>query len=209
MNFHPVVLSGNGVRMEPLDYRHTQDLLLAAAYDEIWTYLDEPTPRTVEDVRLLIADALDEQHNGKRLPFAIIDMNNGHAVGSISYIDIRIPDRGVEIGWMWLTPGVWRHLVGLRSAYLLARHAFEDQGAIRVAFKTDKRNTRSQRMIEALGATREGVWRNHRILSDGTRRDSIFYSITDDEWPATGRALAMRFGAASDAATVLAERRRP
>lgn len=131
----------------------------------------------------IIADALDDQKFGRRLPFAIVDSHTETAVGSTSYIDIRPEDRGVEIGWTWLTPSRWGTGINREAKYQLLRHAFEGQDAIRVALKTDSRNHRSQRAIESLGAVREGVWRNHRILSDGRYRDSVFYSITDAEWP--------------------------
>lgn len=183
MKFARVTLAGGRVRLEPLDHRHATDLLHAAAHDDIWTYLDEPTPRTDSEIRTFIADALNDQTAGRRLPFAIIDTRAGTAVGSTSYIDIRPADRGVEIGWTWLTPTTWGTGINRQAKYLLLKHAFEDQGAIRVALKTDSRNIRSQRAIEALGASREGVWRNHRILSTGAYRNSVFYSITADEWP--------------------------
>lgn len=183
MTVRPVVLADSGVRLEPLSVSHAQELLAAAAHDEIWTYLDEPTPRTNGAVLRLIEEALYEQRQDRRVPFAIIDARDGRAVGSVSYIDIRCHDRGVEIGWMWLTPSRWGQGLGFRAIHLLAGHAFAELGAIRVAFKTDQRNVKSQSLIESTGAVREGVWRNHRILSDGTRRHSVFYSITDDEWP--------------------------
>jgi RimJ/RimL family protein N-acetyltransferase len=165
VNLQPVTLTGSRVRLEPLDYRHAADLLVAANHDEIWTYLDEPTPSTAKDIEAFIRDGLDELAAGRRVPFAIVDLEDGTAVGSTSYIDIRPHDRGVEIGWTWLTPSRWGTGMNRESKYLLLRHAFEDQGAIRVALKTDVRNVRSQRAIEGVGAVREGVWRNHRILS--------------------------------------------
>ena len=88
----------------------------------------------------------------------------------------------MEIGWTWLNPSIWRTGINTEAKYLLLAHAFE-AGAIRVAFKADARNERSRRAIEALGATYEGIWRNHRILSDGHYRDSAYYSIIDSDWP--------------------------
>lgn len=184
MNLQPVTLTGKVVRLEPLGPDHAADLLVAAAHDEIWTYLDEPTPRTPEMVESLIRDALHDLSQGTRLPFAIIDVESGRAVGSTSYIDIRPRDRAVEIGWTWMTLGVWGTGANTEAKFLLLAHAFEEQNAGRVAIKTDLRNQRSQKAIEKLGATREGVWRNHRILSDGTYRHSVYYSVIDSEWPA-------------------------
>lgn len=184
MNIHPVTLSGSRVTLEPLSARHARDLFSAAAHDQVWTFLDEPTPHTLAQIQELIEDATRDQERGTRLAFAVIDNASGRAVGSTSYIDIRCPDRGLEIGWTWTVPSVWGTGINAESKYLLLRHAFEEQSAIRVAIKTDLRNIRSQRAIEALGAHREGVWRNHRVLSTGKYRDTIYYSVIESEWPA-------------------------
>ena len=189
MKLDATVLTGEIVRLEPLDFRHTEELVEAANYDEIWTYLDEPTPNTSEAMNQLVQDALNEQERGIRVPFAVIDLATGRAVGSTSYIDIRPHDRGVEIGWTWLTPSQWGTGANTDAKLLLLRHAFEDQNAGRVAIKTDLRNVRSQRAIERLGATREGTWRNHRILSDGSYRHTVYYSVIDAEWPTVRDAL--------------------
>lgn len=183
MNLDPVVLSGALVRLEPLSQEHASDLLDAAAHDEVWTYLDEPTPRAIEDMERLIDEAQREQREGTRLPFAIIHSPTSRAVGSISYINISHAHRSLEIGWAWLSPCLWGHGVFTEAAYLLLRHAFEDMVVVRVAFKADVRNNRSRRAINHLGATQEGILRNHRILSTGYRRDSVFYSVIDSEWP--------------------------
>ena len=182
MNIQPTTLDGRRVVLEPLQRRHADGLLRAAAYDEIWTYLDEPTPRDIEAIHRLVDDAHRDQAAGSRLAFAIVDRTNGVAVGSTSYINIRPDDRGLEVGWTWLTPGVWSTGINTEATYLLLRHAFEEQDAIRVAMKADLRNIRSQRAMDALGAVREGVWRNHRVLSTGEYRDSVYYSIIADEW---------------------------
>ena len=183
MNLSPVALFGQRVMLEPMNERHADDLLTAASHDDIWEFLDEPTPRTSEQIRKLISDAQSAQARGDRLPFAIIDATTGVAIGSTSYIDIRPQDRGLEIGWTWITPGSWGNGVNTEAKYLLLRYAFEQQDAIRVAIKTDARNVRSKRAIEKLGASFEGVWRNHRILSSGLYRDTAYYSIIASEWP--------------------------
>lgn len=192
MNLRPVVLRGKAVRLEPLGYQHTDDLAEAAAFDEIWTYLDEPTPRTVQAITALIRDALEELERGVRVPFAIIDLSVGKAVGSTSYIDIRPHDRTVEIGWTWLTPQAWGTGVNTEAKFLLLQHAFEEHQVGRVAIKTDARNKRSQRAIARLGAVREGVWRNHRLLSTGEYRDTVYYSVIRSEWPAVRQHLIAR-----------------
>jgi RimJ/RimL family protein N-acetyltransferase len=104
-------------------------------------------------------------------------------------MDIARSDRGLEIGWTWLNPAHWRSSVNSECKYLLLRHAFETLGAIRVALKTDLRNTRSQAAIERLGAVKEGVLRNHKVVKDCYRRWTVTYSIIDDEWPAVKQRL--------------------
>lgn len=184
MEVKAATLHGQLIRLEPLSLDHVPDLAEAAAHDAIWTYLDEPTPRTIHDVERLVQEALDEEQRGARLPFAIMATDSGRAVGSVSFIDLQAAHRGLEIGWGWITPDRWGSGAMREAAFLLLHYAFEALGAIRVAFKTDVRNLRSQGALAALGATREGTFRRHRILADGYVRDSAYYSITDDEWPA-------------------------
>ena len=130
-----------------------------------------------------ISAALQEQAVGMVLPFAIIDLATGYAVGSTRYMTIAVRDRGLEIGWTWLSAQVQRTGVNTECKYLLLRHAFETLGAIRVQLKTHHDNVRSQRDIERIGATREGVLRNHMIMPDGSYRHSVYYSVIESEWP--------------------------
>jgi N-acetyltransferase len=183
MKLQPIELAGKRARLEPLGYEHIDDLVAASDHDDIWKYLDEATPRGHGPVETLIRQAIDDQAAGHRMPFAVIDATTDRAVGSTSYVDIRPADRGVEIGWTWLAPTVWGTGINTESKYLLLAHAFEAQSAIRVAIKTDARNIRSLRAIERLGAVREGTWRNHRVLSTGKYRDSVYFSIIESEWP--------------------------
>ncbi|HEX6500216.1 MAG TPA: GNAT family N-acetyltransferase [Micromonosporaceae bacterium] len=194
MNLDPVVLAGPSVRLEPLSRTHAADLLTAASHDEVWTYLDEPTTRTVEDMWRMTDEALHEQQDGSRLPFAIIESATSRAVGSVSYINISHAHRSLEIGWAWLAPDVWGQGIFGEAGYLLLRHALEYLGAVRVSFKADIRNLQSQRAIVKLGATCDGVFRNHRILSDGHKRDSVYFSVIDSDWPSVHEQLKHRLG---------------
>lgn len=191
MKLQSLTLTGSHIRLEPLGPQHASDLADAATDQRIWTYLDEPQPWTRATVDRFVSEAQAEQLTGRRIAFAIVERSSERAVGSTSFLDIRPHDRGVEIGWTWLAPFVWNSGVNTEAKYLLLSHAF-DAGAIRVAIKTDRRNERSQRAIEALGATREGVWRNHRVLSTGAYRDTVYYSIIDSEWPAVREHLQTR-----------------
>lgn len=178
----PVTLEGKWARLEPLTLAHAPQLFDASQDSEIWAYMPVPTPKSVDDVRAWIQDALITQERGLFLPFAIIDLATNRTVGSTRYLDISAPDRHVEIGWTWLGKNYWRTPINTECKYLLLKHAFETLGCIRVSLKTDLRNERSQRAIERIGAQREGVWRRVVIMHDGYQRSSVFYSILDDEW---------------------------
>lgn len=191
LSVEPVVLEGQWARLEPLAERHADDLLVAARDERIWAYMPRRL-ETLEDVRAWIAATLAEQATGASLPFAIIDRATGRAIGSTRFMEIQPAHRGVEIGWTWLSSDAWRTPVNTECKYLLLRHAFETWGCIRVQFKTDRRNDQSRRAIERLGAQFEGVLRHHRVLADGTYRDSAFYSIVDREWPRIKARLEAR-----------------
>lgn len=189
MNPTPVVLYGDAVKLEPLDPSHADDLLAAGADPEIWRYMPIPQPDSAAEVRKWIDEAWKLAATGDQLPFAIIDPETGRAVGSTRYLEIHRNWRTLEIGWTWLAASVQRSAVNTETKLMLLKHAFEDQGALRVQFKTDGRNIRSQKAIERLGAVKEGVLRKQRINHDGFVRDAVYYSILDDEWPAVKERL--------------------
>ena len=184
MNPTPVVLYGDAVKLEPLDPAHAEDLLAAGADPDIWSYLPIPQPRTVGQVRAWIDQAWQLAATGNQLPFAIVDPHTDRAIGSTRFLDIQRTSRTLEIGWTWLAASVQRGRVNTETKYLLLRHAFEDLGALRVQFKTDARNLKSQKAIERIGGVKEGVLRKQRINHDGFVRDAVYYSIIDTEWPA-------------------------
>jgi RimJ/RimL family protein N-acetyltransferase len=192
MNPTPVVLYGDAVKLEPLDPSHADDLLAAGADPEIWRYMPIAQPNTVAQVRQWIDEAWKLAATGEQLPFAIVDPETGRAVGSTRYLDIHRNWRTLEIGWTWLAASVQRSAVNTETKLMLLKHAFEDQGALRVQFKTDARNLRSQQAIERLGAVKEGVLRKYRIAHDGYVKDGVYYSILDDEWPAVKERLVAR-----------------
>ncbi|MCX6378392.1 MAG: GNAT family protein, partial [Armatimonadetes bacterium] len=145
--------------------------------------------QTEESVQQWYQDALRAQEAGTEVVFVIVDKETGQAVGSTRFMDISAPNRGLEIGWTWLAPDVWRTRINTECKYLLLEHCFETLGAVRVQLKTDSRNLRSQKAMERLGAVREGVLRRHRILQDGYVRDSVYYSILPQEWEEVKKRL--------------------
>ncbi len=182
MNVEPVTLTGNVVRLEPLQRKHVEALFRAAQDPTIWSYMPYNPSLSSAAMDTWLNNALEAQRLGKEVPFVIIQLATGEVVGSTRYLTITPHDRGLEIGGTWLAQAVRRTPVNTECKYLLLRHAFETLEAIRVQFKTDSRNLTSQRAIERLGGIKEGVLRNHMILPDGYYRHSVYYSILDTEW---------------------------
>ena len=190
IDVQPVVLEGEHVRLEPLTLAHTDAFHQAAQGDDIFTWMSEH-PKTREDCERWIRRALDADD---WQPFAIIERDGGRFIGSTSYLAIVPESRRLEIGWTWLVPEVRRSAVNTECKYLLLRHAFETLGCVRVELKTDGRNKRSQAAIMRIGAQYEGTFRKHQLIKDNFQRDSVWYSIIDDEWPVVKQRLEAMLG---------------
>lgn len=188
----PVTLTHAHVRLEPLRPQHAPDLFHAGHVHPSLRFQPAPPFERTVDAANWVSRALDDHLAGTRQPFAIIDPTAQVAVGSTSLFDIRPAERAVEIGYTWLAPSSQRTPINTAAKLLLLTHCFEDLGAGRVQLKTDARNTTSQRAIERLGATKEGILRKHLKLPDGFIRDTVFYSILPAEWPGIKARLEAR-----------------
>ena len=166
--------------LEPLDSHHGLDLLEHCDLVSLAYMRNKPQELTLESMERYISHL---RNTPAMVPFAIVLLATGQAVGVTTYMNIRPEDRGLEIGSTWISPQYWGTRVNPESKYLLLQHAFEILGAIRVELRTDSRNIRSQRAIEKLGAVREGVLRRHMIMPAGYVRDTVVYAITDQDWP--------------------------
>ncbi|RNF39187.1 GNAT family N-acetyltransferase [Planococcus salinus] len=181
MKITPVKLVGERVILLPMEIHHAEDLFNAGNSAEIWAYMPMKV-ESIEDMKGLVDKALQAREQGTEFPFVIFDKKLRKIVGSTRFLDISTHDKSLEIGWTWLSPVVWKTRVNTECKYLLLKHCFEILQAIRVQIKTDGRNIRSQQAIERIGAVKEGVLRQHRILPDGFVRDSVYYSVIDREW---------------------------
>lgn len=179
----PVTLSGRFVRLEPLGEAHVPGLAAVGCEESIWQLMLYGLIRSEADMRAWVRGLLARQAAGTDLPFAVVHLASGRVAGATRFMEMRPAQRGLEIGGTWYGPEFQRTAVNTECKYLLLTYAFESLGCIRVQFKTDLRNERSWRAIERIGAQREGVLRSHYLLPDGARRDSVYYSILEDEWP--------------------------
>ena len=194
MNVEPITLEGLHVRLEPMTQAHAEPLINAAADGELWNTQVTIIPGR-EGVKDYIQFALDGLAQGNQLPFVIIGKASAtgsapdRIVGSTRFYDIFPKDRKCAIGYTWLSKSAQRTPINTECKLLLLTHAFETWGCVRVELITDVLNEQSRAAILRLGAKQEGILRKHLILPSGRLRDSVFFSITDDEWPEVKQRL--------------------
>jgi N-acetyltransferase len=196
------VLSGNLVRLEPLELSHAPGLAAASAADPI-LYQWSPVPRGVDEAVKYIATALEWQQAGTAVPFVIVRKADDTIIGSTRFWNIERwawpeghqrhgrgdPD-ACEIGYTWFSRDAIRSGANTEAKLLMLAHAFESWQVLRVCLHTDARNQRSRAAIERIGGRFEGILRAHRIAADFTPRDSVRYSIIESEWTEVKERLA-------------------
>ena len=187
------MLEGRIVRLEPLSPAHEDALWDASRDERAWRWLSVVQPQTREDWSAWMRQALDAAEQGTEIPFATSSV--GRVVGSTRFLALRPEHHSLEIGWTWLHPTAWGTGVNIEAKLLQMAHAFESLGCRRVELKTDALNERARRALEALGATFEGIHRKHMLVRGGENRDSAWYSVLDDEWPAVREHLERRLSA--------------
>ena len=182
------MLEGRIVRLEPLARGHLDDLWEASRDPDVWRWLPVAQPGE----RAALGAWLDEALAGPYLPFATISQSTDRAIGSTRFLALRPEHRSVEIGWTWLARTTWSTGANVEAKLLQLTHAFETWGCRRVELKTDALNERSRCAILALGARFEGIHEKHMLVRGGENRDSAWYAILDDDWPATRALLRER-----------------
>lgn len=187
-------LNGRTVALHPLCAQDAPRLVAAAADGELWNLevTVVPGPATVD---AWIARALDGVRAGTVIPFTIRLRASDRVVGSTRFWKVDRENRKLEIGSTWLAASAQRTIVNTEAKFLMLSYAFESLGCVRVQFTTDVLNAKSRAAILRLGAKEEGVVRRERIMPDGRKRDSVRFSIIEDEWPEVKAGLLRRLQA--------------
>jgi N-acetyltransferase len=186
MNFNldlNIVLENEVVLLRPLELSDVENLMgVAVAHPDLVRY----SPTQIHSRALLtdyVENALAERMGaGTRYAFVIFDKVKNAYAGSTSFLNISQANGNVEIGWTWIGPEFQRSGLNRNCKFLLLSYAFEVLGAERVELKTDERNLQSRTAILKLGAKYEGILRSNTLMSDGFRRNTVYYSILRDEW---------------------------
>jgi len=180
----PVTLEGSIVRLEPIRRDHAELFWETAKDDleDIFRWIPYAM-KTREDFQRLIDKAFDEQERGESAVFATVERTSGRVIGSTRFMNIDRANRRVEIGSTWIAPAWQRTGVNTEAKYLMLRHAFDEWKCMRVELKTDALNQKSRNAIRRIGAKGEGTLRRHLVTWGGRVRDTVYFSILDEEWP--------------------------
>lgn len=175
-------LEGNRIILRPLQYADAEALVSAAEDGELWNLSVTVVPSSTT-VDSYLKRALDGRDAGSVLPFVIVLKDTGNVIGSTRFWKVDRLNRKLEIGSSWISASWQKTFVNTEAKYLMLRHAFETLDCVRVQFTTDENNQASRNAILRLGAQQEGIVRHERIMPDGRKRNSVRFSIIDDEWP--------------------------
>jgi RimJ/RimL family protein N-acetyltransferase len=184
-------LTGPRILLRPLLASDAPALIDAAADGELWNLPFTVVP-SAETVDAYIGNALQGKAAGTVMPFATVLRETGRVIGSTRFWKIDRINRKLEIGSTWIAASWQRSFVNTEAKHLMLRHAFEEMACVRVQFTTDEINAKSRAAILRLGAKQEGIVRHERIMPDGRKRNSVRFSIIDDEWPAVKEQLEAR-----------------
>jgi RimJ/RimL family protein N-acetyltransferase len=191
----PVTLEGRHVRLEPMARERAEAIAAAlgaaAADGNMWESKVTTIPRPEKTIAY-VDQALTELDAGLSMPFCTVDRTSGKVVGSTRYMNIEAPHRRLEIGTTWIGKSFQRTAINTEAKYLMLEHAFETLRCIAVDLRTHEKNLQSRVAIERLGAKLDGLLRNHRIMPDGSLRNTATYSIIDAEWPGVKARLEAR-----------------
>jgi RimJ/RimL family protein N-acetyltransferase len=190
MNINATKLQGNHVVLEPLQPTHENELYVAAQDQAIWTYTGSKAYGP--QFKHWFDSAYVKMSKNQHIPFAVRRLKDNKIVGSTRYYDIESEHKRLTIGYTWYIPETWGTVINPECKYLLLKNAFELLQMNRVEFCTDVRNVRARAAIRKIGATEEGVLRNHMITTDGVLRNTVVFSIINSEWPTVKSALEQR-----------------
>ena len=183
-----ISLESNNILLAPLEIEHKGALLRAASDGKLWElwFTSVPSKSTIDSY---LDNALKQKENGTEYPFVVINKKNNEIIGATRFCKIQPENKRLEIGYTWYAKKHQRTGVNTDCKYLLLSYAFEKLNCIAVQFMTNSFNLKSREAIERLGAKQDGILRNHRLNSDGTYRDTVVFSITDQEWPNVKKSL--------------------
>ncbi len=183
-------LEGQYVQLEPLSEKHREELRAAAKYEEIWTFM--PQKPTLKAFDHDFDSWLAKMKSGEQITYSVRRKACHSLVGATSYYEVQLQSKCLVLGCSWFIPKVWGTEVNPESKLLMLAQAFESWRFCKIEIGTDTRNSHSYNAIKKLGATKEGILRNHMILHDGLLTDTALFSINSRQWPGIKEKLMHR-----------------
>ena len=189
-----LVLSGDTVKLVPLEKNHKAGLLKAASDGNLWElwFTSVPDEHTID---AYLGKALSQKEKGLEFPFTVIDANTDTIIGCTRFYNMQPENRRLEIGYTWYAKSHQRTGVNSNCKLLLLQYAFEELHCIAVQLITNWFNIKSREAIARLGAKQDGILRNHSINKDGSYRDTVVFSITETEWSGVKKNLQLKLNA--------------
>jgi len=179
----PSELRGRHVHLRPVSVDDADALYNASRDPAIWAYLPYGPFASVDAMRARLAEI-----EGSRDPLFYTVVREGQPQGIVSYLRIDAQHGSIEIGHIWFGTPLQQTTAATEAIYLLGAYAMDELGYRRFEWKCNALNQKSRRAAERFGFTFEGVFRNHMVVK-GRNRDTAWYSITDEEWPAIRAAF--------------------
>ncbi len=195
MSLERIVLENAYVRLEPIEERHRNVLRAAGDDPDLWRFAS--INQHNQDFDAWMEDRLAATERGMDLTFIAVDKASGECAGSSSFLAVTLAHKRLEIGWTWYPKRFWASAVNPACKRAMLGHGFDSLGLNRIELKLDAANSRSWKAVEKLGARHEGVFRRHMVKPDGGLRDTAWFSVLKDEWPAVRDRLDARLAAFS------------
>lgn len=183
-----LILETDKVKLRPLEQKDISPFSELVKETSIWKYFTYELNETGQ-LEKWVGIAINEREKGIRIPFTIIEKSTKTITGSSSYGSISYYDKRIEIGWSWLGTQFQGTGINFHAKFCLLNYAFEILQFERVEIKTDNLNERAKQGLRKIGAIDEGVLRSHMQMPKGRRRDSVYFSIIKDEWPAVRKSI--------------------
>ena len=181
-------LETDKVILRPLQHQDIASFARIANEPSLWKYFTFLLNNSSE-LQRWVETALKEREEGKRIPFTIVEKATNEVCGSTSFGSISYYDKRIEIGWSWLGKYYQGTGINFHAKFCMLSYAFDVLNWERVEIKTDNLNERAKQGLRKIGATEEGVLRSHMQMPLNRRRDSIYFSILKDEWPAIKNSI--------------------
>jgi RimJ/RimL family protein N-acetyltransferase len=187
-----MMLETDRVIVRPIALSDVEEFATIATEPSLWLY----TPTLInspEKVKGYVEAGVRDWDAKTRMMLVIISKESNKIVGSTSIGSIAFEHQRAEIGWTWLHPDIQGTGLNKECKFLLLNFCFDHLDLVRVEFKTDVDNVKSRKAMLKIGCTEEGTLRSHTLLNNGRRRDSVYYSILNNEWPEIRNSIFVNY----------------